>query len=135
MPRMHPKTWSDGVMPLDRFPAEKRAQIEAAVARPEPPEQWLNLVGCRMESRAWYEWHWARGQKLRYYSDGRVRSKIPDALRLEVYTRDGFTCLHCGTDELLSLDHIHPWSLGGGDTLENLQTLCRPCNSRKGARV
>lgn len=39
------------------------------------------------------------------------------------------------TTEHLSLDHIHPYSLGGEDTLGNLQTLCRPCNSRKGARV
>ena len=32
-------------------------------------------------------------------------------------------------------DAIHPYSLGGEDTFDNLQTLCRPCNSRKGARV
>ena len=31
--------------------------------------------------------------------------------------------------------HIIPWSLGGEDTMENLQTMCRSCNSRKGNRV
>lgn len=63
------------------------------------------------------------------------RPPIPDELRLRVYARDGFRCLHCGTTEDLSLDHIYPFSLGGPDTEENLQTLCRSCNSRKGNRI
>lgn len=135
MPRRHPKTWEDGVMPLECFPPEHRASIEAAARRNTPPPRWIRFELCEMESRAWYEWHWARGRKLRRYGLDRLRAKIPDVLRLEVYARDGFACLHCGTTERLSLDHIYPWSLGGPDTLENLQTLCRPCNSRKGAKV
>jgi hypothetical protein len=63
------------------------------------------------------------------------RRPIPEGLRLAVYDRDGWTCLHCGASEPLSLDHIHPYSMGGPDTIDNLQTLCRPCNSRKGARL
>lgn len=63
------------------------------------------------------------------------RPAIPDAVRQFVYNRDGRRCLYCGTGESLSLDHIHPYSLGGSDEPENLQTLCRPCNSRKGAKV
>ena len=90
-----------------------------------------------MESRAWYEWHWARGLKLRRIPGYKPRGRrhIPDDLRMAVYERDGFQCLHCGEVENLTLDHIHPYSLGGEDTFENLQTLCRSCNSRKGARV
>lgn len=63
------------------------------------------------------------------------RTAIPKELRLAVYERDGHACRHCGRTEHLSLDHIHPYSLGGEDALDNLQTLCRSCNSRKGARV
>jgi hypothetical protein len=63
------------------------------------------------------------------------RRDIPDALRLAVYTRDGHACLTCGTSCDLTLDHIVPWSLGGPDTEDNLQTLCAPCNSRKGDRI
>jgi hypothetical protein len=63
------------------------------------------------------------------------RPKISPALRERVYARDGYACLHCGTPERLSLDHIRPFSLGGRDTYDNLQTLCGPCNSSKGARV
>lgn len=65
----------------------------------------------------------------------RRRAYIPDAVRHAVYARDGWRCVSCGASKPLSLDHIHPWSLGGPDTEENLQTLCRPCNSRKGARL
>lgn len=66
---------------------------------------------------------------------GDSRPYIPVALRTFVYDRDGWRCQECGTTEDLSLDHIYPWSLGGPDTEENLRTLCRSCNSRKGARV
>jgi hypothetical protein len=63
------------------------------------------------------------------------RRKIPDALRQAIYERDGNACLECGTADDLTLDHIYPWSKGGEDTFDNLRTLCRPCNSSKGARV
>lgn len=65
----------------------------------------------------------------------RYRRKIPAEVRALIFGRDGFVCLHCGAIEDLTVDHILPWSLGGSDELDNLQTLCRPCNSRKGARV
>lgn len=64
-----------------------------------------------------------------------VRRAIPIELRSAIYERDNFACLECRATEDLTLDHIHPWSKGGRDTYDNLRTLCRPCNSRKGARV
>lgn len=67
---------------------------------------------------------------------GRVnRAPIPQTVRDLVFTRDGHACVRCRTAEGLTLDHIHPWSLGGPDTPDNLQTLCRSCNSRKGDRT
>jgi hypothetical protein len=68
-------------------------------------------------------------------SSARSRRYIPQPIRRAVYERDGFECQHCGANEDLSLDHIHPYSLGGEDTAENLRVLCRSCNSKKGARV
>ena len=68
---------------------------------------------------------------------GRVRPKrasIPGSVRRQVFERDDHRCADCGDRTNLTLDHIIPWSKGGPDTVENLQTMCRPCNSRKGAR-
>jgi hypothetical protein len=64
-----------------------------------------------------------------------TRATIPEDIRAAVYVRDGGRCQKCGTDKNLTMDHRHPWSLGGPDTVENLQVLCRSCNSRKGARA
>jgi hypothetical protein len=36
-----------------------------------------------------------------------------------------------GREILMTKDHILPRSKGGRDTLDNLQTMCRPCNNTK----
>lgn len=61
------------------------------------------------------------------------KAPIPDSLRWEIWERDNFTCQHCGARSHLSVDHIIPESKGGSLDPANLQTLCRRCNSRKGA--
>lgn len=63
-----------------------------------------------------------------------VKKPIPTQLRWAVFRRDGYRCVKCGCDEDLTADHIHAEVHGGKATISNLQTLCRPCNSRKGAR-
>jgi 5-methylcytosine-specific restriction endonuclease McrA len=69
------------------------------------------------------------------YCAPKRRAKISSAKRLRAFARDGFRCLCCGAGEDLSVDHIHPLALGGSSRSRNLQTLCRPCNRRKGATV
>ena len=61
------------------------------------------------------------------------RPNIPKDVRREVYLRDGFECLICGSSDRLTLDHIVPFSAGGADTVDNLRTLCHSCNARRGA--
>ena len=52
----------------------------------------------------------------------------------QVFERDAYRCKSCLTHTDLCVDHIVPLAYGGTDDLANLQTLCRPCNSSKGAR-
>jgi len=40
-----------------------------------------------------------------------------------------------GNEVLMTKDHIIPKSRGGKDILENLQTMCMPCNNKKGNKI
>ena len=62
------------------------------------------------------------------------KKPIRPSLRTKVFERDRYRCVNCGTWEKLTADHIVPEVLGGTTELYNLQTLCKPCNSKKGAR-
>lgn len=63
-----------------------------------------------------------------------LKAPIPPDIRWAVWERDNYTCKWCGTRKHLAVDHIIPESKGGTLDLDNLQTLCRSCNSSKGAR-
>lgn len=52
--------------------------------------------------------------------------------RFEVLRRDNYTCRYCrSTDNELTVDHVMPVSLGGGDEPSNLVAACRDCNAGK----
>lgn len=60
-----------------------------------------------------------------------TRKGISESLRDKVFERDDYKCKFCGGDNNLCLDHIKPFSHGGKTELDNIQTLCRQCNSKK----
>lgn len=62
------------------------------------------------------------------------RIAIPESLRNQVYERDGYKCVKCGSTNNLQLDHIIPFSKGGKTEFDNLETLCKPCNLKKGTK-
>lgn len=65
------------------------------------------------------------------------RAKVSNELRQEIFERDGYTCVICGSTEkeTLEIDHIMPISKGGKTEPGNLQTLCHDCNIRKGNNI
>lgn len=55
-------------------------------------------------------------------------------LRYEILRRDDHTCRYCGSaapDVKLTVDHVLPVALGGGDDASNLVTACADCNAGK----
>jgi hypothetical protein len=55
-------------------------------------------------------------------------------VRKRIFKRDGNRCLYCGSTDNLSIDHVVAVVNGGGNEDENLQTLCKKCNSSKGGK-
>lgn len=122
-----------GPYPLALFPVEEQLRIAEAVAQPKPPARWIRLGAAEITSRAWAEWYRQRG-----VDPYRIRENIPTWMRAAVLERDGLICQLCGGDveaEKVHLDHKVPHSLGGPDSLDNLQVSHALCNMRKGARV
>lgn len=67
-----------------------------------------------------------------------AREAIRKSVRFEVFKRDCFTCQYCGQkapDVVLEIDHINPVADGGDNSLLNLVTACRACNSGKSDKV
>ena len=64
-----------------------------------------------------------------------TREPIREAVRSEVWRRDGGQCVKCGSKQNLQFDHIIPVSKGGATTVPNLQLLCGACNGAKGSKI
>lgn len=63
---------------------------------------------------------------------------ISSTVRYSVLHRDNFRCVACGISSKnaeLQVDHIIPFSKGGGNHIDNLQTLCVDCNRGKSDRI
>jgi len=72
----------------------------------------------------------ARGMDSKYQGSKWIRREK----RLAIYMRDGMACIWCGSEDRsnLTLDHLVPYSKGGGHTGDNLITSCLHCNSSRG---
>jgi hypothetical protein len=61
------------------------------------------------------------------------RGAVDPQRRVRLLERDGNKCVWCGSTERLVLDHVIPVALGGDNSDDNYQVLCRGCNSKKGS--
>lgn len=96
-----------------------------------------NLEGLRSGLAEVKQIQTARGDAV--FLRQQERNKVNAGLRYRVLKRDNHRCVACGaTPEkdgvTLHVDHIIPVAKGGKTVLENLQTLCAPCNLGKGYR-
>lgn len=75
----------------------------------------------------------------RYFGSGcmrnRVRTPVPEHVRIAVWRRDAGRCARCGSRVRLEFDHIVPISRGGSNTARNIELLCQDCNRSKGSRI
>lgn len=65
------------------------------------------------------------------------RKAISTKTRFEVFKRDGFVCMYCGSHPptaILHVDHIVAVAAGGRNDMDNFVTACDRCNMGKGAR-
>lgn len=77
-------------------------------------------------------------------AEAEARRREPLSMRVRVHMRDGWRCCACARatrqsggppEQVATLDHRIPISRGGRSSPDNLQTMCRACNSAKGASL
>lgn len=59
----------------------------------------------------------------------------PAFTRFNLFLRDHFRCVYCGSQRELTFDHVIPRAQGGRTSWENVATACAPCNLKKGGRT
>lgn len=72
------------------------------------------------------------------------RERISTKTKEQVFQRDEFNCQYCGVwcydsyilnKKSLTVDHMLPVAIGGGNKVENLVTCCFDCNMIKGSKI
>jgi len=63
------------------------------------------------------------------------QNRAPAFTRFNLFLRDGFSCVYCGSGEDLTFDHVIPRRLGGETSWNNIVAACTKCNFKKGGRT
>ncbi len=104
-------------------------------------KQWKlnNPDKVRENARNWMRSHpetRAKNENIRRTRATLAGGSFTEAQISEMYLAQSGKCNMCKCDLNGSFcrDHIMPIKLGGTSDISNIQLLCRPCNSRKGAK-
>ncbi len=80
------------------------------------------------------QWRWNRNYKLRI-NTGDMQFLTASEWN-SILLKYNNTCLGCGMKSYkLTIDHVIPVSLGGTNTIDNIQPLCSKCNSKKHTKI
>ena len=63
------------------------------------------------------------------------QTRAPAFTRFNLFLRDAFECVYCGSGDELTFDHLVPRRLGGKTSWTNIVAACSTCNLRKGGRL
>lgn len=64
-----------------------------------------------------------------------TQNRSPAFTRFNLFLRDGFLCVYCGSPDELTFDHVVPRRLGGKTSWTNIAAACSKCNFKKGGRM
>lgn len=103
----------------------------SAMASHKRPKPYVVLKYCKLPSKAFIDWHKARGLKK--------NRSLTQSLRAEVIATHGMVCWLCGdaieTVSDLHLDHVQPRALNGEETADNLRPAHSRCNIIRGTKT
>lgn len=91
-----------------------------------------SLMKRSLKFKSGKEWHQERRKLRELLVKGTHSKKEWEELK----AKHNYMCLNCKRKEpdiKLSKDHITPLAKGGTDFIDNIQPLCRNCNSKKWA--
>jgi len=132
---------------------QKKEHSEFMKKNPPSPEIIANLVKLNKSKSGKKHWNWQGGisknkKHLAKIYSASHRKRINIKLKIGGFHTEeewgelkkicGFICLCCKRKEpeiKLSRDHIIPLNKKGSDNIENIQPLCKSCNSRKHTKI
>jgi hypothetical protein len=119
-----------------------RGVVTYRVKRSKLIAQFASMAGLKITGRGgnddWLIQLWADGtnEHVAKQDAGFYASVEWIVLRRKVLDHYGRVCMKCGSEDQPSVDHVKPRSLFPALELDfdNMQVLCRPCNSSKSNR-
>lgn len=109
----------------------KNAEIKAWSIK-NPEKRKLQKVRWKLNNYEKYLQIKRDDQRRRKYA---CKEKIDVADWQALLKASNYRCVHCGTTEDITQDHIIPLIHGGANSIDNIQPLCRSCNSKKSSKM
>lgn len=139
---------AEGLLDTDSANRDRLIAVKLGLTVREADEVRRRLCEVGLIEEDWQPIAWDKRQYLSDNSSDRVKkyrekrraNGLPAAMdysvfRQALFNRDGSTCVYCGTDQRLVVDHMVPINQGGTDEIDNLALACKGCNAGKAGRT